>query len=85
MGKKKEVGEKVPAPKKTGMSMAQIGIIKALKRRGYTQKGTNIPVQMASDKYTIDITESEAIVQGTGISIPLGKGAINKLMAVLPK
>lgn len=85
MGKKKEVEEKVPVPKKAGMSMAQIGIIRALKKRGYTQAGTTIPIQMVSDKYKIDITESEAVVQDTDISIPLGKGAIDKLMKALPK
>lgn len=85
MGKKKE-GAVAPAPsKKTGMNMAQVGIIRALKKRGYTQAGTVIPIQMSSGNTKIDITADAAVVQGTDISIPLGKGAINKLMAALPK
>lgn len=85
MGKKKEAAGPTAPPKKTGMTMAQVGIIRALKKRGYDQAGTDIPVQMVSDKHKIDITADAAVVQGTGISIPLGKGAINKLMAALPK
>lgn len=85
MGKKKEVAGQTVVPKKTGMSMAQVGIIRALKKRGYTQAGTAIPIQMSLGSTKIDITADAAVVQGTDISIPLGKGAINKLMTALPK
>lgn len=85
MGKKKGVTGEVAAPKKAGMTMAQAGIIRALKARGYTQSGTSIPIQMVADKHAINITENEAVVQGTDISVPLGKGAIDKLMKALPK
>lgn len=85
MGKKKEVAGKPVTPKKAGMGMAQVGIIRALKKRGYTQEGTVIPIQMSSGSTKIEITADAAVVQGTDISVPLGKGAINKLMKALPK
>lgn len=85
MGKKKIESGEINIPQKQGITMAQRGIIRALKARGCVQNGTIIPIEMTCDKHKILITENAAEVKALQISIPLGKGAIIKLMAALPK
>jgi hypothetical protein len=69
--------EKVPAA-----NIAQAGIIRALKTRGFSLAKDISPYEFTDSKTAIKIIihPDKAIVENTKISVPLGKGAIHELM-----
>lgn len=74
---KPKLKEKVAAA-----NIAQAGIIRALKTRGFTLVNNVSPYEF-TDKDTalkIIIHPDKAVVENTKISVPLGKGAIHELM-----
>ncbi len=80
----KEKKEKIPEGKvKTEKpNISQAGIMKALKARGFKQETEESPYVFvdATGKRKVIISPDKAVVQGTNVSVPLGKGAIIELM-----
>lgn len=71
-----------PKPKETTLPKAvkniqQAGIMRALKTRGYAHI---LPFKFIKGHETIIIHTDKATLEGTDISVPLGKGAITELM-----
>jgi hypothetical protein len=61
-------------------NIAQAGIMRALKARDYVSISDSAPFVFTKDECTIEIHADKAVVIGTDISVPLGKGAITKLI-----
>lgn len=71
--------------KKINPNIAQAGIMRALKTRDYILTTDSTPYVFEKKNVKIEIHTDKAIVIGTDISIPLGKGAITKLIKQVEK
>lgn len=76
-------GAKKVAGKK--FSPAQSGLIRALETRGFKMGKEVPPYILTLGNVSVDIREKEALVVGTSIVVPLGKGAIKELEKALKK
>ena len=79
-----EIPKEVTLKSKVGKpNISQAGLIRALKKREYSQISDTVPFKLVKDTTTILVHEATAAVEGTEISVPLGKGAIDQLMKQL--
>lgn len=76
----------VPKGKPLSLGKAQSGLVRALKKRGYTISSAgeaNTPVLVSEDGIAVTVMRNAATVAGSDIEIELGKGAIDRLMAAI--
>lgn len=79
---------KAPKAKKVAgkkFSPAQSGLIRALENRGFKMAKEVPPYVLSLGATCVEIREKDAVVQGTSIVVPLGKGAIQELEKSLKK
>lgn len=66
-------------------SPGQSGLIRALENRGFKMGKEAPPYVLSLGGVSVEIRERDAAVVGTGIVVPLGKGAIQELEKALKR
>ena len=82
-GTETEIPKEVTLKAKVGTpNISQAGLIRALKKRGFQSTNNENPFVFENPDIpaTVSIHTDKVTVADTDISVPLGKGAIDKLM-----